>query len=188
VNFEIPALAWLHDYDRAWLRGDLVAGITSAAVVVPQAMAYADIAGLPLVVGLYTALVPLVIYAVMGTSRPLSVTTTSTLAILTAGALHAIAPGANDAVLVSATATLAFLVGGILLSASLLRLGIVASFMSEPVLVGFKAGVGLVIVVDQLRLGGNGAGRLLPTCRAHALSLGHRPHEDRWRCRLPRGE
>ena len=147
----IPAAAWLRAYERAWLRSDLVAGLTAAAVVVPQAMAYADIAGLPLAVGLYTALVPLVVYAVMGTSRPLSVTTTSTLAILTAGALHAIAPpGANDSVLISATATLAFLVGGILLVASILRLWIVASFISEPVLVGFKAGVGLVIVVDQV--------------------------------------
>ena len=147
----IPAAAWLRAYERAWLRSDLVAGLTAAAVVVPQAMAYADIAGLPLAVGLYTALVPLVVYAVMGTSRPLSVTTTSTLAILTAVALHAIAPpGANDSVLISTTATLAFLVGGILLVASILRLGIVASFISEPVLVGFKAGVGLVIVVDQV--------------------------------------
>ena len=146
----IPATAWLRAYERAWLRSDLVAGLTAAAVVVPQAMAYADIAGLPLTVGLYTALVPLVVYAVMGTSRPLSVTTTSTLAILTAGALHAIAPGAKDAQLVSATATLAFLVGGMLLIASILRLGIVASLISEPVLVGFKAGVGLVIVVDQV--------------------------------------
>lgn len=147
----IPAAAWLGAYERAWLRSDLVAGLTAAAVVVPQAMAYADIAGLPLAVGLYTALVPLVVYAVMGTSRPLSVTTTSTLAILTAGALHAIAPpGANDSVLISATATLAFLVGGILLVASILRLWIVASFISEPVLVGFKAGIGLVIVVDQV--------------------------------------
>ena len=146
----IPATAWLRAYERVWLRSDLVAGLTAAAVVVPQAMAYADIAGLPLAVGLYTALVPLVVYAVMGTSRPLSVTTTSTLAILTAGALHAIAPGAKDALLISATATLTFLVGGILLVASLLRLGIVANFISEPVLVGFKAGVGLVIVVDQV--------------------------------------
>ena len=146
----IPATAWLRAYERAWLRSDLVAGLTAAAVVVPQAMAYADIAGLPLAVGLYTALVPLVVYAVMGTSRPLSVTTTSTLAILTAGALHAIAPGARDALLISATATLTFLVGGILLVASILRLGIVASLISEPVLVGFKAGVGLVIVVDQV--------------------------------------
>jgi sulfate permease, SulP family len=150
MNGPIPATAWLRAYERVWLRSDLVAGLTAAAVVVPQAMAYADIAGLPLAVGLYTALVPLVVYAVIGTSRPLSVTTTSTLAILTAGALHTIAPGAKDALLISATATLTFLVGGMLLVASLLRLGIVASFISEPVLVGFKAGVGLVIVVDQV--------------------------------------
>jgi hypothetical protein len=82
----VPALRWLRSYDRTWLRSDVVAGLTAAAVVVPQAMAYAAIAGLPLVTGLYTALVPLVVYAVMGTSRPLSVTTTSTIAILTAGA------------------------------------------------------------------------------------------------------
>ena len=113
-------------------------------------MAYAAIAGLPLVVGLYTALVPLVVYAVMGTSRPLSVTTTSTIAILTAGALHQIPLGADNQSLVSAAATLAFLVGGILVVASVLRLGVVASFISEPVLVGFKAGVGLTIVVDQV--------------------------------------
>jgi sulfate permease, SulP family len=150
VHAEIPAVAWLRDYEPAWLRDDMAAGVTAAAVVVPQAMAYAAIAGLPLLVGLYTALVPLVVYAVMGTSRPLSVTTTSTLAILTASALHVIAPKVNDAQLVSAVATLASLVGGILLFASVLRLGIVATFISEPVLVGFKAGVGLVIVVDQL--------------------------------------
>ena len=146
----VPAVGWLSAYDPKWLRGDLVAGLTAAAVVVPQAMAYAAIAGLPLVVGLYTAFVPLVVYAVMGTSRPLSVTTTSTIAILTANALHQIAPGATGDQLVSAAGTLALLVGGMLLAASLLRLGIVASFISEPVLVGFKAGVGLTIVVDQV--------------------------------------
>ena len=100
MNVRIPAIAWLRAYDHAWLRGDLVAGLTAAAVVVPQAMAYADIAGLPLAVGLYTALVPLVVYAVMGTSRPLSVTTTSTIAILTAGALHKLGPAVSDDVLV----------------------------------------------------------------------------------------
>ena len=103
----------------------MVAGLTAAAVVVPQAMAYAAIAGLPLVVGLYTALVPLMVYAVMGTSRPLSVTTTSTIALLTAGALNRVAAnGTNDA-LVAGAATLAFLVGAILLLASVLRLGVV---------------------------------------------------------------
>src|SRR5262245_28274412 len=150
VRQTIPAMTWLRAYNRAWFPGDLVAGLTTAAVVVPQAMAYADIAGLPLSVGLYTALVPLAIYAVMGTSRPLSVTTTSTIAILTAGALHEVARDANGNMLISAAASLAFLVGAILLVASILQLGIVASFISEPVLIGFKAGVGLVIVVDQV--------------------------------------
>ena len=145
----IPALAWLRAYDRTWLRGDVVAGLTAAAVVVPQAMAYGAIAGLPLVVGLYTALVPLVVYAVMGSSRPLSVTTTSTIAILTAGALYQTAPNGSGAELVSVAATLAVLVGVMLLLASLFRLGMVATLISEPVLVGFKAGLGLVIVVDQ---------------------------------------
>jgi high affinity sulfate transporter 1 len=145
-----PAGEWLASYQSNWLRSDVVAGLTAAAVVVPQAMAYASIGGLPLVIGLYTAFVPLMVYAVLGTSRPLSVTTTSTIAILTAGALHQIAPGAANDVLISATATLTVMVGGILLAASLLRLGIVASFISEPVLVGFKAGVGLLIVIDQV--------------------------------------
>lgn len=146
----IPAFGWLRSYDRNWLSGDLAGGLTSAAVVVPQAMAYAAIAGLPLIAGLYTALIPLMIYAVMGTSRPLSVTTTSTLAILTAGALHHVAPGGGEAALMTAAATLALLVGIILAIASVLRLGIVANFISDPVLVGFKAGVGLTIVVDQV--------------------------------------
>jgi len=105
-------------------------------------MAYAAIAGLPLVAGLYTALVPLVVYAVMGTSRPLSVTTTSTIAILTAGALREVALIAPNEPLVSVAATLAVLVGLMLLLASILRLGIVASLISDPVLTGFKAGVG----------------------------------------------
>jgi len=146
----IPAFGWLHSYDRTWLRGDVVAGLTAAAVVIPQAMAYGAIAGLPLVAGLYTALVPLVVYAVMGTSRPLSVTTTSTIAILTAGALREVSLSAPNEPLVSVAATLAVLVGVMLLLASILRLGIVASLISDPVLTGFKAGVGLTIVVDQI--------------------------------------
>ena len=146
----IPALGWLRSYQPGWLQGDAVAGLTAAAVVVPQAMAYGAIAGLPLVTGLYTALVPLMVYAVMGTSRPLSVTTTSTIAILTAAALHQVAPNGSNATLVATAGTLACLVGGILLVASVLRMGIVASFISEPVLIGFKAGVGLTIVVDQI--------------------------------------
>lgn len=146
----IPALAWLISYRREWLRFDLVAGLTTAAVVIPQAMAYAAIAGLPLEVGLYTSLIPLVVYAVFGTSRPLSVTTTSTIAIMAASILGQVASGAGPAALLSASATLSLLVGAFLLLAGLLRLGVVANLVSVPVLTGFKAGVGLTIVLGQL--------------------------------------
>ena len=146
----LPMLDWLFGYHRDWLRHDVIAGLITAAVVIPKAMAYATIAGLPVLVGLYTALVPMVIYAVVGTSRPLSVSTTTTLAILTASQLGQVAPGAEPASLISPLATLTLLVGAILLAASLLRLGFIANFISEPVLVGFKAGIALVIVLDQI--------------------------------------
>lgn len=132
------------------LRGDVVAGLTAAAVVIPKAMAYATIAGLPIEVGLYTAFVPMLVYVFLGTSRPLSVSTTTTIAILTGAELAAVAPNADAAQLAVVTATLTLMVGAILLAASLLRLGFVANFISFPVLVGFKAGIGVVIIVDQL--------------------------------------
>ncbi len=132
------------------MRFDLLAGLTTAAVVIPKAMAYATIAGLPVETGLYTGLVPLVVYAILGTSRPLSVTTTSTIAILVSAELATVEPGADSARLLEITAALALLVGVFLVAASVLRLGFLASFISEPVLTGFKAGIGIVIVVDQL--------------------------------------
>ncbi|CAI8872129.1 sulfate permease, SulP family [Pseudomonas sp. IT-P74] len=141
---------WLDNYRPDWLRSDVVAGLTAAAVVIPKALAYATIAGLPVQVGLYTALVPMVIYAVLGTSRPLSVSTTTTLAILAGSALGQISPDGDAATLLAGSATLALMVGAILIVAGLLRLGFVANFISEPVLVGFKAGIGVVIVLDQL--------------------------------------
>jgi len=140
----------LRDYPRDWLRPDVIAGLTAAAVVVPKALAYATIAGLPVQVGLYTAFVPMVIYALLGTSRPLSVSTTTTIAILTASALGLAAPGGAPAELAVAAATLSVMVGVVLVLANVLRLGFVANFISEPVLAGFKTGIGLVIVVDQV--------------------------------------
>jgi len=128
----------------------VVAGLTAAAVVIPKAMAYAAIAGLPVEAGLYTAFVPMAVYALLGTSRPLSVSTTSTIAILTAGALALVAPNASPAELVTAASTLALLTGAMLVVASVLKLGFIAQFISEPVLTGFKAGLGLVIVADQI--------------------------------------
>ena len=145
-----PALEWLGAYQTDWLRPDIVAGLTAAAIVIPKAMAYATIAGLPLQVGLYTAFVPMVIYAVLGTSRVLSVSTTTTIAILSAAAIGTLAPKGDAASLLAASATLGLLVGAILAAASVLRLGFVANFISEPVLTGFKAGIGLVIVLDQV--------------------------------------
>ena len=141
---------WLVSYRRDWLRPDIIAGLTTGAVIIPKAMAYAMLAGLPVQVGLYTALVPMVIYAVLGTSRMLSVSTTTTLAILTATQLGRVVPNGDPAALLSASATLTLLAGVALVLACVLRLGFVANFISEPVLVGFKAGIGLVIVVDQV--------------------------------------
>jgi sulfate permease, SulP family len=137
-------------YQRAWLRWDLLAGLTTAAVVSPQAVAYASLAGLPVQVGLYVATVPMAAYALLGSSRPLSVSSTSTISILTAGALTE-AGAAGDAGRAAATAALlALLVGGILVAAGALRLGFLADFISSPVLAGFKAGMGLVIAASQL--------------------------------------
>jgi len=146
----LPITGWLFSYNKKWLQADLIAGLTTAAVVIPKAMAYATIAGLPVQVGLYTAFVPMIIYAVLGTSRPLSVSTTTTIAILTASNLGQVVPSGDAADLMRASATLTLLVGAILVLASVLRLGFVANFISEPVLIGFKAGIGLVIVLDQV--------------------------------------
>jgi MFS superfamily sulfate permease-like transporter len=145
-----PVPDWLRAYHQEWLRLDMVAGLTAAAVVIPKAMAYATIAGLPVQVGLYTAFLPMVIYAALGTSRPLSVSTTTTIAILSAAALGQAVPGGDAAALMTASVTLTLLVGVILVAAAILHLGFVANFISEPVLTGFKAGIGLVITLDQV--------------------------------------
>lgn len=149
-NRDLSLANSLFTYQRNWLRPDLIAGLTTAAVVIPKAMAYATIAGLPVQVGLYTAFIPMIIYAALGTSRPLSVSTTTTIAILSGAELGQAAPGGDPAALLKALAMLTLMVGGILILASLLRLGFVANFISEPVLVGFKAGIGLVIILDQV--------------------------------------
>ena len=134
----------------AALRFDVVAGLTAAAVVLPKAMAYATVAGLPIAVGLYTAFIPMVIYALLGSSRVLSVSSTTTLGILAGTQLGLTVPDGDPAKLVTATASLTALVGAMLLLARLMRLGFVANFISAPVLTGFKAGIGLVIVLDQM--------------------------------------
>lgn len=161
------ALTWIPAYDRRWLPADVVAGVTTASVIIPKAMAYATVAGVALQVGLYTALLPMAAYALVGTSRLLSVSTTTTIGILTAAAIAEVAPNAGVAEAAVIAATLAVLVGVMLFAGGLLRLGFVADFISEPVLTGFKAGIGVVILVDQapkllgLHLPKGGVGRTI---------------------------
>jgi sulfate permease, SulP family len=140
----------LSGYRKDWLRFDAVAGITTAAVVIPKSMAYAAIAGLPVQAGLYVALVPMLVYALLGSSRPMSVSTTSTLAILTAAQLTRAVPAADAAHMTEVAATLALMVGAFLIVAGVLRLGFLANFISDPVLTGFKAGIAIVILFGQV--------------------------------------
>jgi sulfate permease, SulP family len=141
---------WRRGYDRAWLSRDVIAGLAAGAVVIPQAMAYATVADLPVQVGLYTCMVPMAVYALIGGSRTLSVSTTSTIAILTASTLIAadVASGSHDPA--RALATLTVLVGVILLIARLLNLGGVIDNISEATLTGIKVGVGLTVAAGQL--------------------------------------
>jgi SulP family sulfate permease len=134
----------LRRYRSSRLRPDLIAGLTTAAVVLPQAMAYAAIAGLPVEVGLYTASVPMAAYALAGTSRPLSVSVTSSIGAVT-GAAIAGAPDPRQA-----ATTLAFYCSIFLIIAWLARVGYVADLISAPVLTGFKIGIGISIAVGQL--------------------------------------
>ncbi|MFE3292942.1 SulP family inorganic anion transporter [Rhodococcus sp. NPDC059234] len=142
-----PTLA---GYQKDWLRADVVAGLSAGAVVIPQAMAYATIADMPVQIGLYTCMVPMVVYAMLGGSRAISVSTTSTIAILTASTMigAGIAAGSDDAQ--SSLMTLTLLVGVILLLARVLRLGAIIENISEATLSGIKAGVGLTVAVGQL--------------------------------------
>ena len=145
-----PIAGWLRAYRSEWLRFDVIAGMTTAAVIIPKAMAMATVAGLSVEFGLYTALLPMVVYAVLGTSRRLSMSTTSTIAILTGAALTEVIHAGTPDQMMAATATLTVMVGIGLLLASILRLGAIANFISDPVLMGFKIGLGMVIVADQV--------------------------------------
>src|SRR5262249_52995745 len=145
-----PLPDWLLHYRKEWLQPDVIAGLTAAAVVIPKAMAYATVAGLPVQAGLYTAFFPILVSALLGTSGVLPVPPPTTIPTLTGAALSE-GPGAGEAAAkLPALATLTLLVGGILVVAAIFRLGFVANFISEPVLIGFKAGIGVVIVADQI--------------------------------------
>jgi len=141
--------ASLRGYDRDWLRGDLVAGLTVWAVLVPEALAYATIAGVSPVVGLYAAPGALIFYAAFGSSRHLVTGPMAATAALSAAAVADLSPaGANE--FAALTVTLALTVGALALIAGLARLGFLANFISEPVLKGFIVGLALTIIIGQV--------------------------------------
>jgi SulP family sulfate permease len=146
----IAGLALVRGYRRSWLRGDLVAGVTVAAYLVPQVMAYAAVAGLPPVTGLWAALPSLVVYALLGSSSSLSMGPEATTALMTAIAIGPLAAG-DPTRYAHLAAALALIVGLMAVVAGLLRLGFVADLLSRPVLVGYMAGVALIMIADQLR-------------------------------------
>ncbi|RZU66697.1 MFS superfamily sulfate permease-like transporter [Microterricola gilva] len=140
----------LRGYRREWIGPDVIAGLAAGAVVVPQGMAYATIASLPVQIGLYSCMVPMLVYALLGGSRAMSVSTTSTIATLTATTLVSagVAVGSDDAVRDLTTLTL--LVGVILLLARLLRLGAIVENINKATILGIQIGVGATVAVGQL--------------------------------------
>lgn len=145
----VPALGWIRTYERPALPKDLLAGLTAGAVVIPQAMAYATVAGLPVEIGLCSCMVPMVVYALVGGSRRMSISTTSTIVALTGIALLSTGAQSTDD-LVATGATLTLMVGAILLIAAVLRLGFLVDAAGETVVIGLKVGVGLTIAASQL--------------------------------------
>ncbi len=152
----IPILSWLPSYDRSWLTVDVIAGLTLWGLVVPEAMAYAGIAGLPPQAGLYTLLAALLIYALLGTSRHLVVQATSATAALLASAVAAAlvataAANASDPQTYQAYASAFVLVTGLVfLAAGLAKLGFITQFLSKPVMDGFVMGLAIFVAVGQL--------------------------------------
>jgi len=145
----LPIFTWLPGYDRSWLRGDIVAGLTVWAVLVPEALAYASIAGVSPVVGLYAAPGALILYAAFGSSRHLVTGPMAATAALSAAAVGDLAAQDSDLFL-QLTITMGLVVGVLALVAGLARLGFLASFISEPVLKGFIIGLALTIIAGQL--------------------------------------
>jgi SulP family sulfate permease len=149
LSLRLPVFTSLRGYRASWLRGDVIAGLTVWAVLVPEALAYASIAGVSPVVGLYAAPGALILYAAFGSSKHLVVGPMAATAALSAAAVGTVAAG-NQGRFAALTATLAITTGILALAAGLLRLGFLANFISEPVLKGFIVGLALTIIIGQV--------------------------------------
>ena len=150
VSHHVPILSWLPAYDRSGQRRDLIGGVVSWAVMIPISIAYAGLAGMPPETGLITAFVALAVYAVLGTSRDLKVTTSSSVAVMAAAVVAPVAAGRGTEVYVGLMAALALMVGAALLAAGLLKLGFLSQFLAKPVVTGFVVGLAITIIVGQL--------------------------------------
>lgn len=145
-----PFLDWLSIYKKSWLKGDISAGLTVGVMLIPQGIAYAMIAGLPPIYGLYTAMIPQVIYAFFGTSRQLAVGPSAMDSLIVASGIGAIATVGSEHFIVLAI-LLALLVGLIQLAFGLFRLGFIVNFLSKPVISGFTSAAALIIGFNQLK-------------------------------------
>jgi len=153
VNFfkkYIPILSWLPAYNKAAFSGDLSAGLTVGIMLIPQGIAYAMIAGLPPIYGLYTAMIPQVIYAIFGTSRQLAVGPTAMDSLIVAAGITSIATVSPDNY-IAAAIMLAFLMGIMQLAFGIFRLGFLVNFLSKPVISGFTSAAALIIGLNQLK-------------------------------------
>ncbi len=145
-----PIVEWIAHYRMSDLRGDLVAGLTVGVMLVPQSMAYALLAGMPPIYGLYASVVPLVVYALLGTSRHLSVGTVALDMLLVYGALSTLAePGSAEYIQLALLLTA--LVGLVQLAMGVLRLGFLVNFLSRPVIAGFTSAASIIIGLSQLK-------------------------------------
>lgn len=159
----LPVIGWGRDYDSETLSADLLAAVIVTIMLIPQSLAYAMLAGLPAEIGLYASILPLVAYAVFGSSRTLAVGPVAVVSLMTASAVAPVA-AAGIADPVTAAVTLAALSGAMLVAMGMLRLGFMANFLSHPVISGFITASGILIAAGQLRhiLGLNAAGGTLP--------------------------
>ena len=146
----IPILSWLPGYNKAALSGDLSAGLTVGVMLIPQGIAYAMIAGLPPIYGLYTAMTPQVIYAIFGTSRQLSVGPTAMDSLIVAAGITSIATVGPDNY-IAAAIMLAFLMGLMQLAFGVFKLGFLVNFLSKPVISGFTSAAAIIIGLNQLK-------------------------------------